>query len=748
MQTHILGYPRLGPAREYKFALERYWRNEISEAELESEGRAIRLRNWQDQAEAGLDWVTVGDFAWFDHILTWSATLGALPARHRLEPEITLQSLFRAARGIDAEGRTTPALQLTKWFDSNYHYLVPELAPDQRFELSWNGLFDEVGEAQAAGHRVKAVIPGPLTYLWLSRTTEHFDRLTLLPRLLPVYQRILERLSEQGVEWVQVDEPALALDLPPDWFQALEPVYHQLQRSGLKLLLSVYYGEVRASLSALATLPVAGFHLDALRGGEQLARFVDLLAPHKVLSLGVVNGRNVWATDQARWTRELRPLRRKLGDRLWLGTSAPLWHVPLDLSRETELPTVRRQRLAFARQKLQELVQLRERVLSDTTGAMAEIQAPLTDSSALQQRIRQLEETDFQRPQACAERFPLQQQRLQLPPLATTTIGSFPQSQEVRSWRRRHRQGELTDSQYDALLAGELEKSIRLQERIGLDVLVHGEAERNDMVEFFGEHLDGVSFTRFGWVQSYGSRCVKPPIIIEDIHRRGPITVDWARRAQTLTDKPVKGMLTGPVTILNWSFAREDIPRADIAYQIALALRDEVQDLEQAGIAIIQIDEPALREGMPLIRSRWPEYLDWAVNAFRLTCAGVAPETQIHTHMCYASFGDILDAIETMDADVITLECSRSQGDLLDMLAEHPYHKGIGPGVFDVHSPAIPDVDTMAGLLHEALKHIPPERLWVNPDCGLKTRQWDEVVPALERMVQAAEAVRGEDVRG
>ncbi|MFE8070261.1 5-methyltetrahydropteroyltriglutamate--homocysteine S-methyltransferase [Marinobacteraceae bacterium S3BR75-40.1] len=742
MTLHTLGYPRLGPRREYKFALEDYWAGKLDENGLEAVGRRLRADSWQAQAEAGLDLVTVGDFAWFDHILTWSATLGALPERHVREPDYQLETLFRAARGIDRDGYQVPALALTKWFDSNYHYLVPELAPDQRFELRWHALFDQVAEARALGHPVKAVIPGPLTWLWLSRTTEPFDRLDLLPRLIPVYREVLNRLQAQGVDWVQIDEPAFALELPQAWLNAIEPTYHDLKRSDLKLLLAVYYGEVQVPLATFNRLPVAGLHVDAVRAPEQARRIAEDLGSNKVLSLGLINGRNVWAADlaaKAAWLHELPAIEP---ERLWLGTSAPLWHVPLDLALEEDLPDAYRGKLAFARQKLDELAALKHRASHADTAT--DTPPAATPASALQRRVRALEAADFTRAEPFAQRKPQQQRTLDIPLLPTTTIGSFPQTREIRQWRRDFKQGRLSPRAYDEKLQRQLEETIRRQEALGLDVLVHGEAERNDMVEYFGEQLDGILFTRHGWVQSYGSRGVKPPLIVDDVSRPGPITVDWAQRAQALTDKPVKGMLTGPVTILNWSFVREDIPRADVAFQIALALQAEVQDLEQAGIRLIQIDEPALREGMPLVKKRWPDYLDWAVKAFRLTCARVKPTTQIHTHMCYASFGDILEAVEAMDADVITLECSRSRGALLDMLERFPYRKDMGPGVFDVHSPAVPEADHIKDLLRISLDHIPAERLWVNPDCGLKTRQWAEVEAALKVMVASARAVRAE----
>ncbi|MCM2529630.1 5-methyltetrahydropteroyltriglutamate--homocysteine S-methyltransferase [Shewanella algae] len=752
MQLNSLGFPRIGRRRELKFALEKYWRGESSVAELESVARELRRTHWQWQADAGVAQLPVGDFAYYDQVLTLSATLGVIPERHRDGGAVNLDTLFRIARGRAPSGKHAPASEMTKYFNTNYHYLVPELSEDQRFDIAWEQLFEEVTEAQALGHTAKPVLLGPVTFLYLSKTVgSEFDRLTLLPALLECYQAILARFAAQGVEWVQLDEPALALELDDNWQQAFNQAYAVLKSAPLKLLLATYYGTVAHHQSLLSALPVAGIHLDLVTAPEQLQAFVGALAPEQVLSVGVINGRNVWAADLDLVAEQLAPLARDLGDRLWLATSCSLLHTPVDLEVETALAPELKSLLAFARQKLTELQELKALLEAPETENAKAVVARCRDRRAaraqgrnqqLSARIDALSATDYNRNHEFEVRRQAQQARFKLPLLPTTTIGSFPQTAAIRNLRSRWRKGELDDAVYTEQLQQVTRDTIERQLKLGIDVLVHGEAERNDMVEYFGEQLDGVGFTKQGWVQSYGSRCVKPPLIYADVTRPKAMTVDWAEYAQSLTDRPVKGMLTGPVTILHWSFAREDISREQIATQLALAIRDEVVALERAGIGIIQIDEPAFREGLPLKCSDWAHYLDWAVAAFKLSAAGVRDETQIHTHMCYSEFNDTIAAIAAMDADVITIETSRSRMELLNAFEDFDYPNEIGPGVYDIHSPNIPTVEAMVSLIEKAAQKIPVRQLWVNPDCGLKTRNWEEVEPALKNMVDATRELR------
>ncbi|MBO2693322.1 5-methyltetrahydropteroyltriglutamate--homocysteine S-methyltransferase [Shewanella algae] len=752
MQLNSLGFPRIGRRRELKFALEKYWRGESSVAELESVARELRRTHWQWQADAGVAQLPVGDFAYYDQVLTLSATLGVIPERHRDGGAVNLDTLFRIARGRAPSGKHAPASEMTKYFNTNYHYLVPELSEDQRFDIAWEQLFEEVTEAQALGHTAKPVLLGPVTFLYLSKTVgSEFDRLTLLPALLECYQAILARFAAQGVEWVQLDEPALALELDDNWQQAFNQAYGVLKSAPLKLLLATYYGTVAHHQNLLSALPVAGIHLDLVTAPEQLQAFVGALAPEQVLSVGVINGRNVWAADLDLVAEQLAPLARDLGDRLWLATSCSLLHTPVDLEVETALAPELKSLLAFARQKLTELQELKALLEAPETENAKAVVARCRDRRAaraqgrnqqLSARIDALSATDYNRNHEFEVRIQAQQARFKLPLLPTTTIGSFPQTAAIRNLRSRWRKGELDDAVYTEQLQQVTRDTIERQLKLGIDVLVHGEAERNDMVEYFGEQLDGVGFTKHGWVQSYGSRCVKPPLIYADVTRPKAMTVDWAEYAQSLTDRPVKGMLTGPVTILHWSFAREDISREQIATQLALAIRDEVVALERAGIGIIQIDEPAFREGLPLKCSDWAHYLDWAVAAFKLSAAGVRDETQIHTHMCYSEFNDTIAAIAAMDADVITIETSRSRMELLNAFEDFDYPNEIGPGVYDIHSPNIPTVEAMVSLIEKAAQKIPVRQLWVNPDCGLKTRNWEEVEPALKNMVDATRELR------
>ncbi|WAL78264.1 5-methyltetrahydropteroyltriglutamate--homocysteine S-methyltransferase [Shewanella sp. DAU305] len=752
MQLNSLGFPRIGRRRELKFALEKYWRGEITQAELREVASELRRTHWQWQVAAGIEQVPVGDFAFYDQVLTLSATLNAIPERHRGEGAIDLDTLFRVARGRAPTGQDAPASEMTKYFNTNYHYLVPELTQNQEFSIAYEQFFDEVSEAQALGYKAKPVLLGPVSYLHLAKTVgQEFDKLSLLPNLLTAYADILARFAAQGVEWVQLDEPVLALELDLHWQAAMTKTYQALSTANVKVLLASYYGGIAHHQALVSALPVAGLHLDLVTAPDQLTVFANALRCEQILSAGVVNGRNVWAAEIDLIAERIGAVAGDLGDRLWIGTSCSLLHSPVDLDVEVKLLPVLRKQLAFAKQKLLELSKVRQLLLAPSSDEAQKISAfciarrqakALAADKQVVDRVAALTAADYERANDFSVRQSVQQQKYHLPLLPTTTIGSFPQTPAIRGLRSRWRKGELNDAQYNEQLQQVTRDTIERQLKLGIDVLVHGEAERNDMVEYFGEQLAGVGFSKNGWVQSYGSRCVKPPLIYGDVSRPKAMTVEWAEFAQSLTDKPVKGMLTGPVTILHWSFAREDISRDAIATQLALAIRDEVVDLQNAGIGIIQIDEPAFREGLPLKQSEWQTYLDWAVNAFKLSAAGVTDETQIHTHMCYSEFNDTIGAIAAMDADVITIETSRSRMELLNAFEDFEYPNEIGPGVYDIHSPNTPSVEAMVHLIEKAAQKVPVRQLWVNPDCGLKTRTWDEVEPALKNMVDATRELR------
>lgn len=750
--NHTLGFPRVGLRRELKKAQESYWAGNSTQEELLAVGRELRARHWQQQQQAGVDLVPVGDFAWYDHVLTTSLLLGNVPARHQnADGSVDLDTLFRIGRGRAPTGEPAAAAEMTKWFNTNYHYMVPEFHRGQQFKLGWTQLLDEVDEALALGHKIKPVLLGPVTYLWLGKVKgEPFDRLSLLKDILPVYRQVLAELAKRGVEWVQIDEPALVLELPQEWLSAFKPAYDALQGQ-VKLLLTTYFDSVGHNLDAIRALPVHGLHVDLVAGHDDIARLNQALPKEWLLSLGVINGRNVWRADLSSWFERLQPL---VGSRpLWIGSSCSLLHSPIDLSVESRLDEEVKSWFAFALQKCAELALLSSALNAPGAAKQAELsaysapirarrQSSRVHNAQVEKRLAAITARDSERQRPYAERAQAQRARFNLPAWPTTTIGSFPQTTEIRGLRLDFKQGRLDGNTYRTSIGEHIKQAIVEQERLGLDVLVHGEAERNDMVEYFGENLDGFVFTQNGWVQSYGSRCVKPPVIIGDISRPEAITVEWAKYAQSLTDKPVKGMLTGPVTILCWSFPREDVTRETIAKQIALALRDEVEDLEKAGIGIIQIDEPALREGLPLRQSDWAAYLNWAVEAFKLNAAVAQDGTQIHTHMCYCEFNDIMDSIAALDADVITIETSRSDMDLLEAFKEFEYPNEIGPGVYDIHSPNVPSVEWIEALLRKAAQNIPAERLWVNPDCGLKTRGWPETRQSLANMVLAAQRLR------
>lgn len=762
IHTHTLGFPRIGARRELKTVLESFWRGETDVLALEEIGRVLRARHWEQQAASGLDFVTVGDFAFYDQVANHIQLFGCEPQRFGFDgSEPALDRYFAMARG-DREHdaaccggqHSVHALDMTKWFDTNYHYLVPEFANTTSFTLNADRLLDEVLEAQALGHAVKVALIGPLTFLWLGKAKDGaFDRLGLLDDLLPAYCALLTRLKQAGVEWVQLDEPILGLDLPPAWRNAFEPSYWQLSQAGARLMLATYFSPLEENLSLACRLPVAGLHIDGVRARQELTSVCDWLPVPKVLSIGIVDGRNIWRTDLDAAISVLRPLLDRRGGQLWLAPSCSLLHVPFSLAGETDLDPELASWLAFATEKLDELAILKAALvgdgaadrLADSRAAIAgRARSARVHSDQVARDIAALAPDADRRRSPFAQRQAVQRARLRLPDFPTTTIGSFPQTVHIRAARAGFKNGAIGVTAYEAAMRAEIAHAIGRQEAIGLDVLVHGEAERNDMVEYFGEQLDGFAFTRFGWVQSYGSRCVKPPVIFGDVARPRAMTVGWTRHAQSLSAKPVKGMLTGPVTILQWSFVRDDQPRSLTALQIALAMRSEVADLEQAGIGIIQIDEPALREGLPLRRSGWDQYLSWATRAFRVTAGVAADTTQIHTHMCYAEFNDILPQIAALDADVITIETSRSDMELLDGFGKFSYPNEIGPGVYDIHSPRVPGVDEMERLLRKAAQVIPARHLWVNPDCGLKTRGWKETETALANMVAAAHRMRAQ----
>jgi 5-methyltetrahydropteroyltriglutamate--homocysteine methyltransferase len=749
-----LGFPRIGVRRELKRAVEGYWQGAVSAEELQAAAADLRGRHWQLQRESGIQHIPCNDFSLYDHVLDTAAMLGAVPRRFGWRGDsVDLATYFALARGTD---QIAP-LEMTKWFDTNYHYLVPELEPGMEFRLASTKPVEEFAEALALGIRTRPVLLGPVSFLLLGKSKAAGLRpLALLDGVLPVYQQILGKLAAAGADWVQIDEPVLATDLPPENLAAFRWAYDRLAAAGdrIKICLATYFGHLRENLKEALALPASALHLDLVRAPQQLQPALQMLRDGRMLSLGVIDGRNVWRSDLQRALELLEPAAATLGkDRLLIGPSCSLLHCPIDLEQEHSLDAELRGWLAFAREKLGE-VALLTRALNEGRAVVADalaahraaFQRRRTSSGVhdpkVKQRLSAIAGKMLQRKGPFAARRQIQQERLKLPLLPTTTIGSFPQTAEIRKARSALKKGEWSAEQYEAFCREEIARVVRFQEEIGLDVLVHGECERNDMVEYFGEQLEGFAFTRNGWVQSYGSRCVKPPIIFGDVSRPKPMTVRWSQYAQSLTARPMKGMLTGPITIMKWSFVRDDQPLRDTAMQIALAMRDEVDDLQQAGIRVIQIDEPALREGLPLGREEWAEYLQWAVEAFRLAASGVADETQIHTHMCYSEFTHILEAIAALDADVISIEASRSDMDLLQAFARFCYPNDIGPGVYDIHSPRVPEVEEVAGRLRKALRWLRPEQLWVNPDCGLKTRGWPEVTAALKHMVAAARQLR------
>jgi len=755
--TANLGYPRLGVKRELKWALEGYWSGKIGATDLLKTGRELRLAHWRIQQRAGIDIIPSNDFSLYDHVLDTTHMVGATPKRYaQLKNPTDLDLYFAMARGAQQGEQTLAAMEMTKWFDTNYHYIVPEIEKDQTYRLASTKVVDEFIEAKEAGIHTRPVLLGPVSYLLLSKSVSHDDvPLNTLSRLLPVYAEVLQRLASAGADWVQIDEPCLVLDLDEAAHKAYTDAYNQLgQVAGIRLMVATYFGGLEDNLRLSVGLPIAGLHVDVVRAPQQLDDVLAQLPAEKILSLGVIDGRNIWRSDLDKILAQIQRAVSVLGtERIQIAPSCSLMFSPHDLDLETRLDSELRSWLAFARQKLDELTYLKRAVsqgvesVADPFTASREAlksrrESPRTHNLQVRQRLDAVDESMLRRAHDYKTRKAAQAQKFALPPLPTTTIGSFPQTAEVRAHRSAKNKGSLTQAEYDEFLKTEIARTIQKQEEIGLDVLVHGEFERTDMVEYFGERMTGIAFTQNGWVQSYGSRAVRPPIIFGDVARPAPMTVAWSAYAQSLTSKLVKGMLTGPITILEWSFVRDDQPRALTCRQLALAIRDEVVDLERAGIHIIQIDEPAFREGFPLRQAEQNDYLKWAIECFKLSSSGVQDETQIHTHMCYAEFDIIIEAIGRMDADVISIEASRSKMELLDAFKQYQYLGDIGPGIYDIHSPNIPSQAEMEALLEKATQVIPIERLWINPDCGLKTRQWEQVIPALTNMVAAAQTIR------
>ncbi|MFI0976939.1 5-methyltetrahydropteroyltriglutamate--homocysteine S-methyltransferase [Streptomyces sp. NPDC021093] len=758
-RSTVYGYPRQGQNRELKKAIEGYWKGRVTAAALQEAAKDLRRTNWQQLADAGIHEVPTGDFSYYDHVLDTSVMVGAVPARHRgAVAADVLDGYFAMARG----NQDVAPLEMTKWFDTNYHYLVPELGPDTVFAADSTKQVAELKEALALGHTARPVLVGPVTYLLLAKpapgVAADFEPLTLLDRLLPVYAEVLADLRAAGAEWVQLDEPALVQDRTPAELNAAARTYRELGAltDRPQLLVASYFDRLGDALPVLAKAPIEGLALDFT---DAAAANLDALAavgglPGKRLIAGVVNGRNIWIND---FEKSLSTLGTLLGlaDRVDVAASCSLLHVPLDAQAERDVDPQILRWLAFARQKTTEIVTLTRGLTQGTSAITAELAAnradlasransPITHDPAVRNRVAAVTDADGRRSAPYEERATAQRAHLGLPLLPTTTIGSFPQTTELRTARADLRAGRIDTAGYEERIESEIRDVLSFQEKAGIDVLVHGEPERNDMVQYFAEQLTGYLATQHGWVQSYGTRYVRPPVLAGDISRPEPMTVRWTSYANSLTDRPVKGMLTGPVTMLAWSFVRDDQPLGDTARQVALALRDEVNDLEAAGTSVIQVDEPALRETLPLRAADHAAYLDWATESFRLSTSGVRDRTQIHTHMCYAEFGDIVQAIDDLDADVISLEAARSHMQVARELAEHGYPREAGPGVYDIHSPRVPSAEEAAALLRKGLEAIPAQRLWVNPDCGLKTRGWPETRASLENLVAAARTVRSE----
>lgn len=751
IKNHTLGFPRIGAKRELKKALENYWSGKISKTKLFQIGSKLRIKHWNQQKICGVNFIPVGDFAWYDHILTNSMMLGNIPKRHQNENNlINIDTMFNISRGKSLNSKVeSHASEMTKWFNTNYHYIVPEFNAEQEFKFSWFQLLEEIDEAMKLNFNVKPIIIGPITYLWLGKSqNKNFNKLSLLPKIIPVYEQILEEISKRKIQWIQIDEPILTLELTQEWLKSFEIAYYSLKNK-VKILLTTYFDSILHNLNTIKLLPINGLHIDLIYGKYKIEDINKKIPKELLLSLGVINGRNIWKSDLIKWFEYITKI-TNYRSKIWIGTSCSLMHCPVDLSKEKNLDKETKNWFSFAIQKCQELSFLTNALNKKDDYELKHWYEPIknrkysaiVNKPEVTDRLSLIDINNQKRKNKYNIRKKIQDKFFNLPILPTTTIGSFPQTKEIRTIRMNFKKKLIDKKKYDKEISNHIKKIISVQEDLNLDVLVHGEPERNDMVEYFSEFLNGFVFTKNGWIQSYGSRCVKPPIIIGDISRSSPITVKWAKYSQSLTKKPVKGMLTGPVTILCWSFPREDISKRIIANQIALAIRDEVKDLENSGIKIIQIDEPALREGLPLRKSKWNKYLTWAINAFHISSSVVKDDTQIHTHMCYCEFNDIIESIALLDADVITIETARSNMELLESFKNFQYPNSIGPGVYDIHSPNIPKEKNIEKLILKAIKYIEYKNLWINPDCGLKTRTWKETINSLKNMIQATKNVR------
>ena len=746
-----IGYPRIGPKRELKVALENFWKSDISEAELQTVAKDLRSKNWQTQKENGVDLISSNDFSFYDQVLDTICLLGAIPKRYKWDgKEVSLKTYFAMARGSQTSELDVPALEMTKWFDTNYHYLVPELSKDQSFQLSTNKPFEEFNEAKKYGFNTKPIILGPLSFLLLAKGLDGFKTINLLDKILPVYKEIIKKLSELGAEWIQIDEPILVKDLDSQVVSQIKNTLNELKKSSgsSKILVATYFEDLNDEVkNEIFESDIDAVHLDLVRGNRNKSYVKN---SKKQLSLGLIDGRNVWKADLK---EKIEFIKNNTSGDIIIASSCPLLHTPYDLDLEQKVPYEIKRWLSFSKQKLQELNIIKNfinnnthqtELKKNTDDVQDRKTSKLIHDNAVKDRIKIINKSITDRKSSYTLRAKVQKDIFSLPKYPTTTIGSFPQTSDVRQARAKFKRGEIDEKSYDKFLEEKTIDAIRKQEKIGLDVIVHGEFERNDMVEYFGEQLKGFTFTSSGFVQSYGSRCVKPPIIYGNVSRPKPMTVRWSKFAQDQTKQIVKGMLTGPITILQWSFVRDDQPRKNTAQEIAFAIRDEVQDLEKNGIRMIQIDEPALREGLPLKKKDWKEYLEWSVDCFKISSGVVKDETQIHTHMCYAEFEDIINSIAALDADVISIETSRSRMELLTTFEKFKYPNEVGPGVYDIHSPRVPTKDEMKELIKKASKLIDSKRVWVNPDCGLKTRGWLETTAALEKMVEAAKELRFE----
>lgn len=759
--THNLGFPRIGSDRELKKSLEHVWKGTEDYQSLFTSGKTIREKNWLYQKEAGFNFVSVGDFSWYDHVLDMSFMLNVIPERFQSlksknneNYNIDFHTYFAMARGEKTEHNILAPCEMTKWFDTNYHYIVPELETNLRFKITSSKIFDETKEALQLGYEAKPVLIGPLSYLWLSKLkTAAFNKLDLLPNLLETYKEILNAFIHLNVQWLQIDEPILVFDLPDEWKQAFITIYSKLNSKQINLLLTTYFAGLDDNLPLVFDLAVQGVHLDAVRAPNEIYNALNYIKPNQILSVGIVDGRNIWRANLNENLNYLDPLYDKLNERLWLAPSCSLLHCPVDLDLETELNPKIKKWFAFSKQKLNEISLLANGLSLGHQAIKSELDENYQifqekqrsgdiHKESVTKRVEQLTHELFSRHSPHSIRKVIQQEKLKLPMFPTTTVGSFPQTSELRALRQALRNLNICLDRYEHEIQKQIAYAVAKQDELDLDVYVHGEFERNDMVEYFADYLAGLVQSKHGWVQSYGSRCVKPPIIYGDIERKQPMTVEWSRYAQSLTSKPMKGMLTGPTTMLAWSFVRSDKSRKEILYQMALALRDEISDLEQAGIPIIQIDEPAFREALPLKIKKWPTYYDETISAFKLATCGVHDSTQIHSHMCYSEFNECINEIAELDADVITIEASRSHMELLEAFKNFKYPNDIGPGVYDVHSPHVPSVEDIVTMLIKAIEIIGPEQVWINPDCGLKTRNWSETLAALKNMTEAAKQVR------